>query len=241
MQTAISTIIRNGVKFDMKNWDKENFDPNKIADDVEKLLDILEERKIPYLVVGGIALLGHIEGRNTQDIDIIFSPTDIQRIPEISIDERDKNFARGKFEDLQVDFLFTENKIFKNVNINFKTEQTFGNRTIPCATVDGLIILKCYAMPSLYRQGDFERATLYEGDIENLARRYLMPNPAKKMQKLIKLLAPPILLKSDFDELKNLCNEIAQRVERQKTRFASPPQAQQKKTRRTTHKDGPEL
>lgn len=40
---------------------------------VTDFLALLEGRWIPFVVVGGIALLQHVRGRNTEDIDLIIS------------------------------------------------------------------------------------------------------------------------------------------------------------------------
>lgn len=55
-------------------------------------------------------------------------------------------------------------------------EQQFGDRSIRCATIEGLIILKLYALPSLYRQGNFDRLSLYENDIPQLLINCLTEN-----------------------------------------------------------------
>lgn len=39
--------------------------------DVVELFTLLQERETPYLLVGGIAMLRYIEGRNTEDIDLL--------------------------------------------------------------------------------------------------------------------------------------------------------------------------
>ena len=40
---------------------------------VEQLFNLLDLRKVDYVLVGGIALLTYVEGRNTQDIDLIMA------------------------------------------------------------------------------------------------------------------------------------------------------------------------
>ncbi|MGA0199071.1 MAG: hypothetical protein ACO3NK_08105 [Prochlorotrichaceae cyanobacterium] len=47
--------------------------------------------QIPYLLVGGIALLSYIEGRNTQDIDLILSRESLDLIPDFLILEENNN------------------------------------------------------------------------------------------------------------------------------------------------------
>ena len=47
---------------------------------VETLFDTLTDREINYLLVGGVALLSYVEGRNTQDIALILSRTDLEEL-----------------------------------------------------------------------------------------------------------------------------------------------------------------
>ena len=135
---------------------------------VEQLFNLLESRKVDYVLVGGIALLTYVEGRNTQDIDLIMALPSLTKLPEIKIESQDMYFARGKFGELQIDILLTKNPLFAKVEENYTTTKQFMDRTIRCATVEGLILLKLFALPSLYRQGSFERVGIYENDIATL-------------------------------------------------------------------------
>ena len=45
--------------------------------------------------------------------------------------------------------------------------QRFAEQQIPCATVEGLILLKLSTVPSPYRQGNFARVGLYEKRCRN--------------------------------------------------------------------------
>src|SRR4051794_41557117 len=76
---------------------------------VTDFLALLERRQIPFVIVGGIALLQHVRGRNTDDIDLILSAPRLAEIPELEICERTELFAYGRFrEALRVDILFAE-------------------------------------------------------------------------------------------------------------------------------------
>jgi hypothetical protein len=66
----------------------------------------------------------------------------------------------------------TQNALFEEVQQNYRSEIQWGNRRLPCATPQGLVILKFYALPSLYGQGKFDRAALYETDILQPTYRY---------------------------------------------------------------------
>ncbi len=77
--------------------------PDSLLTQVEQLFDLLDSRKADYVLVGGIALLTYVEGRNTQDIDLSWRHFRLAKLPEIKIESQDMYFARGKFGELQID------------------------------------------------------------------------------------------------------------------------------------------
>ncbi|NEO43667.1 MAG: hypothetical protein F6K55_05835 [Moorea sp. SIO4A3] len=208
MAAAIGEIIRNGILFDVKNWDSLMSERSDFFQTVEVLFDTLAEREIRYVLVGGVALLSYVEGRNTQDIDLILSRPDLDILPEIDIQNETKNFIRGTFERVQVDVLLTQNQLFNKISQEFVTEQRFGNRTVSCVTVIGLLILKCYALPSLYRQGQFSRASIYENDI-----LLLLLNYSVDLDVAIGILSEH-LLASDLNEVQSILDDIQRRIQR---------------------------
>ncbi|MGG6237775.1 hypothetical protein ACQ4N7_03970 [Nodosilinea sp. AN01ver1] len=207
MTSAIAEIIQNGLAFDVKNWGSAMEFGDLLAT-VESLFATLEDRQIEYLLVGGIAMLSYVEGRNTQDIDFIISKRALDDLSELVILEEDRDFVRGNFGPLQVDLLLTQNKLFKLINQRYAIKKTFGDRTIRCVTVEGLIILKLYALPSLYRQGNFDRASLYENDITQL-----MMNYPTELEPIFKILQPH-LLASDIEAIRETANELKLRIQR---------------------------
>ncbi len=68
MTAAIAEIIRNGVYFDVKNWGNR----------MSQKSDNFFER---------IALLSYVDGRNTQDIDLILNRRDLDSLAELEIQE----------------------------------------------------------------------------------------------------------------------------------------------------------
>ena len=132
----------------------------------------------------------------------------LERLPEISVFSQDSDFIRGKFNELQIDILLTENPLFARVQQDYVVRQQFPERTIPCASVDGLIILKLYALPSLYRQGNFARVNLYENDVATLLYDY-----RSDVVPLFEVLAEYVS-DSDLISLKEIVAEIHQRIER---------------------------
>jgi hypothetical protein len=171
----IGRVVRNAWDFNFKNQSKTAMNGDSLLEAVERLFALLQERKAEYVLVGGIALLQYVEGRNTEDLDLIMALQAVQSVPEINIVSQDANFARGTFGDLQVDILLTRNPLFEHVRQQHATVQAFAERAIPCATVEGLLLLKLYALPSLYRQGNFARVGIYENDIATLLHDYQPP------------------------------------------------------------------
>jgi len=215
MAAAIGKIIRNGILFDVKNWRSLMSDGYDFFQAIEVLFDRLTEREIPYVLVGGVALLSYVEGRNTQDIDLILARADLDSFPEIVIQNENKDFIRGTFEGLQVNLWLTQNKLFRKLSQEFVTEQSFGNRTVRCVTVIGLLILKCYALPSLYRQGQFSRASIYENDI-----LLLLLNYSVDLDRIFDILSD-YLFSSDLNEVQSILDDIQRRIQRFSTQQQS--------------------
>ncbi len=218
MTSTIADIIRNGLVFDVKNWGS-SMETGDLLAAVDTLFVTLESRQIEYLLVGGIAMLSYIEGRNTQDIDFILSRQALDSLPELAVIEENRDFIRGNFGALQVDVLLTQNKLFELISQQYAVEQSFGNRMIRCATVEGLIILKFYALPSLYRQGDFDRVSLYENDITQLLLKYSV-----ELETIFNVLTPH-LLRSDVQAIQEAASDIQSRIQRFKAQHRQLDQA----------------
>ncbi len=130
----IGEIVYNASGFDPKNW--RNGTPITLPEHVVDLFALLGARQIDYVLVGGIALLQYVEGRNTQDIDLILARQALKALPEVQIVEQNIYFARGQFETLHIDFLLTEHPLFKKVQQTYTTQQPFEDVAISCATVE---------------------------------------------------------------------------------------------------------
>jgi len=205
---SIGKVIQNGIIFDVKNWGNMTMTSDNLLQVVERLFLTLEQRQVNYLLVGGIALLSYVEGRNTQDIDFILSRNVLETLPEIIIKEENKDFIRGSFEELQINILLTQNQLFDLVLKDFATWREFREKTVRCVTVEGLILLKLYALPSLYRQGNFTRASIYENDILLLLLSYPM-----KLDQLFNILQQH-LASTDLESLREIIQEIESKISR---------------------------
>jgi len=213
----IGDIVYHAKVFAPQYWQGGSMDVQTLPQTVSRLFALLEERNVPYVLVGGVALLQYVEGRNTQDIDLIVERVTLQRIPEIEVTEPNVYFAEGKYHALHIDFLLTTNPLFKEIQRNYVTQRSFAERDIQCATVEGLILLKLYALPSLYRQGDFARVGLYENDIATLLH-YYQPDMSALLDKL-----HAYLNDNDWNEVCDISEGITQRL----TRFRRSFEAQE--------------
>lgn len=153
-----------------------------VPQDAMDLFRLLADRHSDYLLVGGLAMLTYVQGRNTRDVDLLMSAATLRKIPELVIVEESEYFARATFRSVQVVVLLTKNPLFKQVAKKFATRHRFAELSVPAVTVEGLIVLKLDALPSLYRQFGLDRAALYETDIT-----LLIANHAPQLEPLITL------------------------------------------------------
>lgn len=187
--------------------------PMPVPQDAMELFRLLHERCVNYLLVGGMAMLTYVQGRNTKDVDLLMSVAALEQLPELTIEDRKDFFARGKFRSIQVDLLLTANPLFKIILERFATRHPFEELSVPTATVEGMMVLKLFALPSLYRQMDMDRAAIYEADIKMLLARH-----KPEVKPLFKVLEPYIP-QTDLRELQKIVSEEQQRVTRSKDRF----------------------
>lgn len=213
----VGLVLRNAAIFNFSlHRSKKSFvNSDNIPAEVEAFFDLLEERAVEYLLVGGVAMLAHVRGRNTEDVDLIVSLPDQRRLePSVQIQERDSFFARASFGQLRVDFLQAEHPLFARILRDYSEARAFdffqSRRTIRCAAPSGLMVLKLYALPSLYRQGQIDRAKIYEGDIGRLLTAF----PEMDVENLFALLLRHGMLPSDVEELRRVIVEQRPRPHR---------------------------
>ena len=161
----IGAVLRNAIAFNPHPRGRLPMNDESLLDQSAALFALLRLRQVDFVLVGGLAMLQYVPGRNTQDIDLIMALADLHRLPEVVVESSDINFARGRFGDLLIDVLLTRNRLFDTVRKQYTTTRPFAEGEIPCATVEGLLLLKLYALPLLYRQGDLVRVNLYQSDI----------------------------------------------------------------------------
>jgi len=204
----IGIVIRNAIVFNTKNWQGDRMNSDSLIQSVQNLFTLLEERKIDYVLVGGIALLHYVEGRNTQDLDLLMALSALDKLPELKVTHQELNFVRAEYGELQIDVLLTTNPLFKRVHDEHAHVQQFLDGDIPIASVEGLLLLKLYALPSLYRQGNFARVGIYENDIATLLYE-TQPDVSQLLTGL-----SGYVCESDLAKIKNILAELQNRIRR---------------------------
>ncbi len=186
--------------------------PPPVPHDAPELFRALDRHRVQYLLVGGMAMLTYVQGRNTKDVDLLMSVAAMKQIPELEVLEQKDCFVRAHFRSVQVDLLLTSNPLFRIVEERFATRHHFAELEVPATTVEGLIVLKLYALPSLYRQLEMDRVALYENDITMLLARH-----SPKTEPLLQLVEQHVE-PGDTKELRAILSECAARAVRLRTR-----------------------
>lgn len=206
----IAHVIRNAVAFNVKNWLGGEMNSDSLIQSVQEIFAVLEQRKIDYVLVGGIAILHYVEGRNTQDLDLLMAVSSLEKLPELRISSQEMYFVRANYKELQIDILLTRNPLFEKVHSDYSKAERFLDRTVPLATVEGLLLLKLYALPSLYRQGNFAIVGIYENDIATLLH-YYQPDVSSLLKELSHYVND-----NDFTKIKSTVSDIQNRIKRYK-------------------------
>lgn len=204
----IGAVVVNANTFTPRRWKGNPMRADSLLEHVRQLFALLQTRRTAYVLAGGIALLHYVEGRNTEDIDLIMALPALRQLPEIEVKLQDMYFARGLFGELQIDILLTENRLFDLVQRSYSTTEQFLDQAVPIVTVEGLLLLKLYALPSLYRQGSFVRVSIYENDIAALIYTY-----RPDVQRLFDVLRNYLSV-SDLQSLQSIVAEIEARIQR---------------------------
>jgi hypothetical protein len=180
-----------------------------LAAATRRFLEGLSSTGIPHVLVGALAMLQYVDGRTTRDIDFIVATEDLQRLPGFILEEGNEWFATGTSGPLRVDLLFTANPLFASVLERHSEPRVFLGAEIQCATPEGIVLLKLFALPSLYRQGNVQRAALYETDILQLLIH--QPHDPESLLTQIK----PHMTASDINALRQVLADIQQRINHQ--------------------------
>jgi len=216
----IAAVLHDAYFFDPKNWSSRMSYPNlpQIVDTIKRLFNQLNEQNSSYLLVGGVAMLNYVNGRNTKDVDLIINDEVLVTLSGINVLSKNQNFVRASYDGIQLDLLLAQNQLFRQVQQKYKTEIYWDDLKISCATPMGLVILKFYALPSFYLQRQFDRASLYESDILQLLCHHSVD-----LESAIREVEPHLTL-YDCAEIRKIAQEIQKRMMRMASCFQPQPE-----------------
>jgi hypothetical protein len=173
-QLAICQSIYDANAFNIRNW-RDGFpvDYDVLPESVIKFLNLLEEKRVDFCIVGGIAYLAYIQDRNTKNLDILLFVKELEKIIDrVDVINQDANFTNAVFEGMRVDFLKTSNSLFEYVKEHETTVYNFVEGKYPVATINGLILMRFDAIIDLYQKGNFTKIVFYERDLQVLTLNY---------------------------------------------------------------------
>lgn len=180
-----------------------------------ELLSTLSQRGIEFAIAGGIAMQAHVAGRNTQDLDLLLSPSELPAIEKFKVLEQTTDFILGSYSGLRVAILLTTNELFFRILRAFASPERFTEGEFPVVTPQGMVTLKLFALPSLYRQGESTRIAIYEGDIYALLSAYDIDDDLALSE------LQPFLLATDILELERILRDTRVRISRIASSFRS--------------------
>ena len=180
------------------------------------LIEHLDRQNANYALVGGVALIAATENaRPTVDIDFLTSTSAFANLPEAELISQDDNFARYQLPDgTYIDLRLVSNPVFKAALENYAKVVQLGKLSVRSLSLEGLFALKLYAMPSLYRQGNFAKFSIYESD----SFRLLLENREIDCDRALKIAALD-LLPLDVAEMQTIIQEQQEKVANLDSRF----------------------
>ena len=167
---AICQSIYDANAFNIRNW-KDGFktNPDMLPETVISFLNLLIKNDADFCIVGGIAYLAYIQDRNTKDLDILISVSDLEKVIEfVDVINKDANFTNAEFQGLRIDFLKTSNSLFEYVKQHETATYEFAEGVFPIATIEGLVLMRFDAIIDLYQKGNFNKIMRYENDLQFL-------------------------------------------------------------------------
>lgn len=182
------------------------------TDQLITFITLLEVKGIEYALVGGAALMTIDDCmRPTDDFGFIVSKRDIEQLEELEQESSDRNFGRYLYQGIRIDALYRDNPIFEHVMNTCLDSAVIEDKEIVRASPEGIILLKLYALPSLYQQGQQRRAMTYENDISAL----LMQCTDISFDEILNVLAGE-LLPGQINELRNILGDCQRRASGQR-------------------------
>lgn len=86
----IAEVLRDARLGDLRTLAEEPASYDELHSATSALFDLLDSRDVDYVLVGGLAVLHYLPGRNTRDIDLILAPSDFEQMRAIIRELRER-------------------------------------------------------------------------------------------------------------------------------------------------------
>lgn len=130
------------------------------------LTRLFDKHKVPYCLIGGLAMMLHHGRANTVDIDFYVLVEDLKQVMKllerenISVTPRGEYQLRAKVQDVPIDILYADHYIGADV-VYRAVEKKLGNLFVRVATPEDLIVLKTIADRTIDRRDIEELRELF--------------------------------------------------------------------------------
>jgi len=157
-----------------------------------------------------MALHFYIQTPGISDLVLLMDLSALENLPELTISSQEGFFVHTEFEGEPVEIWLTQNPLFFKVCCNFSETRRYLDHDVPMVTVEGLLLLKMFALPSVYRQGSFAEVSIHEAEIATLLYDH-EPNITHLLDELAMYLND-----EDVTEVISIILDIQKRINRYK-------------------------
>jgi hypothetical protein len=188
--------------------------PAWVSPDAIDFLKKLDERKLPYLVVGELAMYGHLQDRDVRSVHVIADSAALTALPEVRPVASTNFLMYAEFRQIHVVGYSAGYPFFKWMQNACTGEARIDEMEIRAATVEGLIALDLYAHFVISKYREFYRCEAYEIEIVALVSRFESVS-ARSVMELLKVDVSEQHRRELESTLEN-CQDFARRQRRRK-------------------------
>ena len=193
-----------------QEWLRGAVEPDLESQAVAKLFSLLEQRNVEYVLDGGMALHFYIQTPGPLDLVVLMDLSSLEDLPELAISSQEGFLVCAEFEGRPVEIWLTQNPLYNKVSRNFADIQRYLDHDVPMVTVEGLLLLKLFALPAMFRQESFAAVSFQEAEIATLLHDF-GPNVTPLLDELSVYLSD-----GDITEIISIILDIQKRINRYK-------------------------
>jgi hypothetical protein len=142
-----------------------------LLDKIERFLKILTSQKVPFCIIGGVAVLLHGGRASTIDFDLYVVTDDVDSLRKAVKGRRVKILLstpeqlRLSFEEMNIDVLIAD-PILGKIVVKRAKKLSLGRNKVPVATPEDLIIMKTLADRPIDRRDVEELRELFASSLD---------------------------------------------------------------------------